>query len=504
MDPIQAFFAELEIKISHSAQMPPPLVELTARIRQHLEHHCELRKWIPFGSVHVGTGIEGASDWDFLAVLPKQQLTLLSNEPISALRRLEACLSDLCGREFVGHLDPPAFSVCHRGAPQYSLDVVPAFSRMDLGASDHTKWSAEVLAEMKEELDGEPYLFPGHPEAWLATQPGAQLRLLEVLDSRSSGMGRRIIRLLKKWTKLRGIPIRSYFLEVFVLRWFQNTHDLQGDWGDIEAALRQQPNERGPRSITTVSEGLCSIVEALNQSIGQCIDVGRPLSLSDPTTHAAWGETYATSTVYEAAFALSTIASDLGAMKEALGLELHGRTDDAIAIWKQLLASSGIGNTAASFETSTPNPSSELTENAKQEVVTLNDIGVDYANQGRFADAIIAFDKALAICPHCADSIYNKGAALLEMKKTDEAKLLFEEVTKVDAKYPDGYFGLGNCYLDLEQYREAVLFYDRAIKLADQRDRRNGDYWHNKGLALRRLEFLKDAESAFSRARQYE
>ena len=62
---------EFDEIIPHSRSMPEETSALVSQIQELMTERLNLHKWIPFGSVHAGIGIEGESDWDYLAVIPK-------------------------------------------------------------------------------------------------------------------------------------------------------------------------------------------------------------------------------------------------------------------------------------------------------------------------------------------------------------------------------------------------------------------------------------------------
>ena len=90
--------------------------------------------------------------------------------------------------------------------------------------------------------------------------------------------------------------------------------------------------------------------------------------------------------------------------------------------------------------------------------------GEALAVQGKYDDAILAFDEAIRLVPEFADAWYDKGAAL---------------------------YGLG-------KYNEALQAFNQAISINPQ----YADAWNNKGVALKALGRTSEANAAFAKAEE--
>src|SRR5437868_6139927 len=69
-----------------------------------------------------------------------------------------------------------------------------------------------------------------------------------------------------------------------------------------------------------------------------------------------------------------------------------------------------------------------------QEASRLNNIGVAYMNQQLFEKALKAFEEAAAKDPSLEVAIVNRGVALLNLQRIDEAKALLENEAKTNPK----------------------------------------------------------------------
>src|ERR1017187_5386144 len=78
-----------------------------------------------------------------------------------------------------------------------------------------------------------------------------------------------------------------------------------------------------------------------------------------------------------------------------------------------------------------------------QEAGRLNNIGVAYMNQQLFAKALKAFEEAAANDPALEVTTVNRGVALLNLQRLEEAKALLEKGTKTNPKDAHAWYNLG-------------------------------------------------------------
>ncbi len=60
---------------------------------------------------------------------------------------------------------------------------------------------------------------------------------------------------------------------------------------------------------------------------------------------------------------------------------------------------------------------------------------------------------------------YNKGVALSNKGKVDEAIAQYDKAIEIDQNYTKAYNNRGNAYLDKKQYDMAIADYNKAIAL---------------------------------------
>jgi tetratricopeptide (TPR) repeat protein len=124
--------------------------------------------------------------------------------------------------------------------------------------------------------------------------------------------------------------------------------------------------------------------------------------------------------------------------------------------------------------------------------------GAALCQQDKNDEAIQAFDEAIEINPQNADTWNNKGTALASLGKYDEAIQAFDEAIELDPKYAYAWYGKGNALVNLGKYDEAIKAYDKAIEI-NPRDARA---WNNKGYALKMLGRTTASDLAYAMAKE--
>lgn len=110
-------------------------------------------------------------------------------------------------------------------------------------------------------------------------------------------------------------------------------------------------------------------------------------------------------------------------------------------------------------------------------------------NSGDYEEAAQCYGNTTAIIPGDAKAWFNRGSALLELKRYDDARQCFENVVKLQPSRMEAWNNLGLSYLDQGQYEEAIRCYDVAIQLNPQ----VSQPWTNKARALAELGRYKEA-----------
>lgn len=93
--------------------------------------------------------------------------------------------------------------------------------------------------------------------------------------------------------------------------------------------------------------------------------------------------------------------------------------------------------------------------------------GNELYNQKKYADAEVAYKKALEKNTAYGKAIYNLGNALYEQNRTEESAQLFESVAKNSKDKltkAEAYHNLGNSFMQAKKYGPAVEAYKNALR----------------------------------------
>ena len=86
-------------------------------------------------------------------------------------------------------------------------------------------------------------------------------------------------------------------------------------------------------------------------------------------------------------------------------------------------------------------------------------------DQGKHDEAIKAYDEAIMLDPNCADAWYNKGATLDDQGKYDEAIKCFDEAIRLDPTYTKAYYAKGLILKYLDKTSESNAAFAKAKEL---------------------------------------
>ncbi len=136
-----------------------------------------------------------------------------------------------------------------------------------------------------------------------------------------------------------------------------------------------------------------------------------------------------------------------------------------------------------------------------QEAARLNNIGVAYMNQQLFEKALKKFEEAAAIDPVENDSAFevatvNRGVALFNLQRGDEAKALLEKVVHDHPKNAHAWYSLGLYYKNTTDAGQAVAAFRRVAEI----DADDADNWYYLGSTYAQLKQFPEAIDAFDHA----
>ena len=122
-------------------------------------------------------------------------------------------------------------------------------------------------------------------------------------------------------------------------------------------------------------------------------------------------------------------------------------------------------------------------------------LGVVLAGLARQADAIAAFDRALAIAPNPA-AWTNRGAALQALGRHGEALDSFAKALALDPAFVPALFNRGVALLALDRPADAVAAFDAVLA----KNPSAHDAWNNRGVALHGLNRQAESLDSYDRA----
>ena len=125
-------------------------------------------------------------------------------------------------------------------------------------------------------------------------------------------------------------------------------------------------------------------------------------------------------------------------------------------------------------------------------------LGMVYQVIRNFGEAIISYDKALALNPDLVDAHNNRGNALKDLGRYEESLLSYEKALALKPDYALAYCNRGNVLMELDRLEEALGDFTRALSLNPH----FVDAYSNRAnvfLKLERLiEALNDSETAIA------
>ena len=121
---------------------------------------------------------------------------------------------------------------------------------------------------------------------------------------------------------------------------------------------------------------------------------------------------------------------------------------------------------------------------------------VNYGNmlgrQGRAAEALVQYDRALALAPSLLPALYNRGNALLELGRPDEAVASYDRAVALNPALAGLWNNRGTALRSARRPGEALASFERAIAL----DSRHTNALTNRAIALYDLKRFDDALAA--------
>jgi tetratricopeptide (TPR) repeat protein len=130
------------------------------------------------------------------------------------------------------------------------------------------------------------------------------------------------------------------------------------------------------------------------------------------------------------------------------------------------------------------------------EAQTYNLRGQALARSGKNEEALAEFDHAIALDPHNADALYNRGLLHQGEKRHELAIDDFTAANGLTPQRAEPLLGRAISYLAVDKVREAAADLDEAA----QADPQNAQVWTTRGVAYERLGEKTKAAGSYGRA----
>ncbi|MCG6551255.1 MAG: tetratricopeptide repeat protein [Candidatus Magnetominusculus sp. LBB02] len=118
---------------------------------------------------------------------------------------------------------------------------------------------------------------------------------------------------------------------------------------------------------------------------------------------------------------------------------------------------------------------SHAAETVKTSALSYYNLGTALAGDGKYREALDAFDKAIAIDPTRADVYVNKGVVYIRIHEYEKAVDSFEKAVKIKPGIPEAYNGLGEAMLSLGRGGEAAEMFQKAISISQNSSNAGSD-----------------------------
>ena len=106
------------------------------------------------------------------------------------------------------------------------------------------------------------------------------------------------------------------------------------------------------------------------------------------------------------------------------------------------------------------------------------------------------YDRALALKPDFTEVLNNRGTALKDLKRYEEALASYDRALAIKPGYAEAFYNRGLALQYLHRHQEALASYDRALALKPE----YADALYNRGVALQHLRRHEEACRDLERA----
>jgi hypothetical protein len=306
-------------------------------------------EWTPVGSAACATGVAPYSDVDMLATFLDPARQAMRRE------RSQGFAAELPSIERTAPIHEDAHTAYEMFAVRVErLGAVPGFGApiRDFPAVRFPSLTEEPSIELVpgceagflwDDAASAPtsalaaLVFPG-PDGWLGTNPALHASVLDHSPGGNDYSCRELIRLLKRAKYCCGVPLRSYFVELFALRWIEGSADLKATTvGELLAAMGSAGREAYAET-NDLSADLGAAMGGLAEHARAAADSGARLETIDLATPEQIGQTFAFEDSRDETRWAPQLQELAREMATARAEEKAGGVDAALRRWRALLS----------------------------------------------------------------------------------------------------------------------------------------------------------------------
>ncbi|GAA4533591.1 hypothetical protein [Nonomuraea ferruginea] len=231
------------------------------------------------------------------------------------------------------------FGPLRRAFPAVHFPSLTAEPSMELvpGCEADFLWDSPVTAPSSGLAE---VAFPATEERWLGTSPALHERTLDASPGGVDYTCREAIRIIKLIKYRRSIPVLSYFLELFALRWLEGSHAFDAE--SISQIVEQADlgwHTRLP--VGHLIDDIPALLSALAGQLGRAAAQGRQLRMIDLTTPEREGTVEACDATHAVGAAESFEAAATLAHRARAAAD-RGDQSAALSAWRELLRQGGV------------------------------------------------------------------------------------------------------------------------------------------------------------------
>jgi hypothetical protein len=176
--------------------------------------------------------------------------------------------------------------------------------------------------------------FPARRERWLGTEPRLHSSVLDLGQHGTDYSVRELIRLLKLVKYRHGVPVLSYFLELFAMRWLEGSETFTAE--SIADIVEQYGTAWSARPLGLLVDDIAKLIASLAEQLRSAAN-SRSLTMIDLTTPETIGTVDACANVRQAGTAADLMEFSATKANDARAAAAAGDSFSAIAHWRAIL-----------------------------------------------------------------------------------------------------------------------------------------------------------------------